>query len=123
MSGLKMNASKSPLMLLGNHRLPPDSYRGIQISETVKILGIVFKQYITEEESYKLNFAPQLKKIDNICSTWTNRNLSIKGKITVINSLMASMLQYPCSCSTTPTRVITQFKENINELSMECKAK
>lgn len=110
LSGLNMNKRKSHLLLLGNHRHPPTSLCDIQISETVKILGVVFKNCITDEEHFRLNFAPQLAKIDNICNSWSNRSLSIKGKITVINSLLTSILQYPCAYSPTPTRVLVDFK-------------
>lgn len=115
LSGLKMNKRKSHLLLLGNHRHPPDSLCGIMITDKVKILGVIFKKDMTEEEHFIDNFAPQLAKIENICNSWSNRNLSIKGKVTVLNSLVTSILQYPCACSPTPTRVIFDFKKLITD--------
>lgn len=114
-SGLRLNYQKSYLLLLGNHLHPPTHFRGIQIVEEVKILGLVFKDGMTDEQQYLLNFAPKLKQIQNICSTWLNRNLSMKGKVVLITSLMASILQYPCSCTYTPVRVILEFKRIITD--------
>lgn len=110
LSGLRMNKNKSHLLLLRNHKDPPQSYHDIRITDTVKILGMVFKNNMSEEEHFKHNFAPLLAKIDNICDSWGNRNLSVKGKTTVLNSLVTSILQYPCACSPTPTRLLLDFK-------------
>lgn len=111
LSGLRINKSKSHLLLLGNHLHPPEAYQEIQVVDQVKILGLVFKTNITEDENYKLNFEGPLTKISRICNAWSNMSLSIKGKITVLNSLVISLLQYPCSATTTPIRVLTEFKK------------
>lgn len=63
LSGLKINRHKSYLLLLGNHLHPPTSYRGIQVVDKVKILGITYKTHMSEEEQYELNFASQINKI------------------------------------------------------------
>lgn len=55
-SGLRINYKKSHLLLLGHHLHPPVQYRGIQVKDTVKILGIIFKDRMREEEQYLLNF-------------------------------------------------------------------
>lgn len=39
-----------------------------------------FKDVMTEELQYLLNFEPKLKQIQNICSMWLNRSLSSKKK-------------------------------------------
>lgn len=39
---------------------------------------------------------------------------SLKGKVTVINSLLASLLQYPTSAIYTPQRVVTEYKKIIS---------
>lgn len=113
LSGLKMNSQKSHLLLLGNYKDPPTSIHGIQVSETVKILGMTYKTKITEEEQYALNFASRIAKIKHICSNWMNRNMSLRGKVTLVNALMASVMQYPCACTFTPTRVNVEFKKII----------
>lgn len=114
-SGLCINYQKSHLLLLGNHLHPPAQFQGIEVVDTVKILGIHFKDTITDDQQYKLNFEPKLKQIQSICSTWLNRNLSMKGKVVLITSLMASILQYPCTSTSTPVRVILEFKRIVTD--------
>lgn len=39
--------------------------------------------------------------------------MSLKGKIPLVNSLMLSVLQYACSCTFIPTRVLIEVKKII----------
>lgn len=87
----------------------------IKVVDKVKILGIWFKPNATEEVNFHLNFEPNLIKIRSVCNSWSNRNLSIKGKITLVSSLMISLLQFPCTSISTPTRVFAEFKKIILE--------
>ena len=48
-------------------------------------------------------------KYKTIFNMWKQRHLSLKGKITVINSLAASLLIYPCTTLNTPKTVIKQI--------------
>lgn len=115
LSGLKMNLKKSHLLLLGNYKDPPTAIRGITVAESVKILGIVYKSHMSREEQYSLNFAARMQKIRNTCGNWINRNMSLKGKITLIGALLISILQYPCSCTFVPERVLIEFKKIATE--------
>lgn len=114
-SGLYINLHKSHLLLLGHHLDPPEEFQSIRVKEQVMILGIIFRNEMTDDQQYQLNFAPKINRIKEICSTWLNRNLSLKGKVVLIQSLMSSLLQYPCSCITTPIRVITEYKRIVTE--------
>lgn len=116
-SGLRINHHKSHLLLLGNHLHPPTSFHGIQVVDTVKILGIHFRANMTQEDNYRLNFLPNLKKIRNICTSWSNRSISIKGKVTLITSLMISLLQYQCTAVSTPPKVYSEFKNIVTDFT------
>lgn len=114
-SGLKINLRKSYILLLGNYLHPPTELHGIMIANQVSILGIIFSNSMTDAKQYQLNFQHKLQKISDICNTWLNRNLSIKGKVVLVNSLLISILQYPCSCIFTPQRVFTEFKKTVTD--------
>lgn len=110
-SGLRINLHKSHLLLLGNHLDPPTFVDDIRVVQKVKILGIWFKNNMSEAENFNLNFEPNINRIKTICGAWSNRNLSVKGKITLISSLMISLLQFPCTSIPTPSRVFTDFRK------------
>lgn len=109
-SGLRINNSKSYILLLGNHLHLPEQVANIKVAMEVTILGITFANTLTDDRQYHLNFKHKLQKIRTICGAWWNRNLSLKGKIVSINSLMISILQYPCTCTLTPVRALAEFK-------------
>lgn len=68
-SVLKIKRHKSHLFLLGYHLHPPNSLWGIQVKQTVKILGMTYKTHMQEDEQYTLNYEQRFKKINNICNT------------------------------------------------------
>ena len=41
---------------------------------------------------YQLNYVEQLTKIDNVLEAWTHRNLTLLGKIVIVNNLVSTQL-------------------------------
>lgn len=91
-SGLRLNMQKSKVMSLSKASPPPSEVAGLQVTQRLHILGIWFSKTRNTEEHYLWNFQPNLQKMNNICTSWANRSLSLKGKITVFNSLVISLL-------------------------------
>lgn len=110
-SGLQVNKNKSKIIAPSLLKEGVDHILDIPIVQRAKILGIWLDCEDSEEVSYQWNFRSQLSRIQGICDAWTNRNISIKGKITVVNSLLISILQYPCSIIHVPTRVFKEYKQ------------
>lgn len=110
-SGLYINLDKSAILPVG--RIPPDPppNSGIEVAEKVKILGIWHANNRTEQDHYDWNFRPILERMRTCCSTWNNRRLSLKGKVTVFNSLVFSLLQYVNANTYTPNQVLTEVKQ------------
>ena len=112
-SGLAVNKHKTKLLQLGgnnsqiNHNMPFD------VVEDLMLLGVKIGRKCDAETRYRWNFEERLNKCKQICSSWANRNLSIKGKVVVINSLLVPLLLYPASISFTPNRVYAEFKNII----------
>ena len=103
-SGLKMNLNKTNAKYIGC--LKDNDYfpHGLSwIKNKIDTLGI--KCACNEEDSFKLNFKPRLLTLENTLRMWRQRKLSLKGKITVINSLALSPLIYVASVINTPEHV------------------
>lgn len=92
---------------------------GLRVVERIKILGLWFSATRTPTEHYEWNYKGTLDRMRSICGSWCNRNLSLKGKITVINSLVVSMLQYVATNSALPARVLYELKKNGSTLLVE----
>ena len=94
-SGLKLNYDKTQIMRLGSLK---DSdaklftQKAVSWSRRVKILGV----HLSPDRAFiiKENYELLLKKINRILSNRQTRDLTIVGKITVINTLIASQLVY-----------------------------
>ena len=61
----------------------------------------------------ELNYAPKLKTMSNLLRIWSRQNLSLKGKITVINSLILSLFVYPISILDTPEEALNEINNAI----------
>lgn len=80
---------------------PPAHVANISVVDDVTILGITVANAVTYDRQYQMNFRHRLQMI-KLYARWWNRNLSLKGKVVLINSLLISILQYPCTCTYTP---------------------
>lgn len=94
----------------------------IPVVPKAKILGIWVATDHLEEASYLWNFKEILCRIRSVCDAWIcNLALSLKGKITVANALLISLLQYPCSIIHTPSRVIVEYKKIVSQFLWNCR--
>ena len=106
-SGLKINLDKTKAKALGPEPEPSNKPFGLDwVSDPIYTLGITLSG--NQEDHYILNFKKRLKNTKNLLSTWKCRSLSIKGKITVINTLVISPLLYLANVIYVPPQVITE---------------
>ena len=107
-SGLKINLDKTKAKALGPEPEPSNKPFGLDwVSDPIYTLGVTLSG--NQEDHYILN----LKNMKNLLSTWKCRNLSIKGKITVISTLAISPLLYLANVIYVPPQVITEVKDII----------
>ena len=74
-----------------------------------KSLGIYFSKDI--EKMISLNFEDRMTKFKNLLHMWSMRDLSLKGKITILNSLALPQLLYTSSGLFVPN----SFIENVDK--------
>lgn len=110
-SGLRLNYEKSSIVQIGRKSTPLTECYRIPVSQSTKILGIWFSKYRSEEQHYAWNYSPILDNMRKTCMTWSNRSLSLKGKITVFNTLTGSQIQYVCMNTVTPQKVLTEIRK------------
>ena len=88
-SGLEINISKTKIMWLGTLKGQQESCYDIEPVDEVKILGSKFS---AKKDCYKDNVEPLVDKIVKVTNSWGQRNLTIKGRITVAKSLLMSQV-------------------------------
>ena len=111
-TGLQINVDKTIARCLGDFLPSREKLFNLKWSqEPVHTLGVNLSG--REEDHYNLNFRPKLCKMKQLLNSWKCRKLSIKGKITVINSLAISKLIYLASIIFVPERVYEEVKKLI----------
>ena len=81
---------------------------------SIQLLGIT----VTGDENISIeqHFTPQVKAIENILKHWSRLKPSLKGKITVIISLVLSLIVYPASNLNTPNLILESLQRLFYEL-------
>ena len=112
-AGLKINFEKTNAKYIGSLRDSDYYPHGLSwIKGHVESLGIVHTQ--TDTDNYMYNFKPRIKTLENTLNVWRQRNLSLKGKVTIINSLALSPLIYVSSVVDTPEKAIKEIDSLIS---------
>ena len=115
-SGLKLNMEKTEAIPIGPNRLAsitlPYSIRKIKINNSsFKTLGVWFSH--DQNEACKLNFEDKLNKMKTILSIWKTRNLSWKGRILILKSLVTPQIHYLLSCCYCPSKYLTMIDKSL----------
>ncbi len=89
------------------------------IKTPLETLGI----FITNnpEENLKYNCKPKLSILRNTLNIWKHRTLSIKGKITIVNTLALSPLIYTSPLIETPPEILKETNDMIQNFTWEGK--
>ncbi len=114
-SGLKINYDKSVVYCIGvKHSKQINTRYPIKWSSSViETLGIKVPLF-DRSNIYAINYESKLKAMDNTIKTWSMRNLSLRGKATVIKSLIICKFQYLVSVLGIPdVKIIKQIEKSI----------
>ena len=113
-SGLKLNQTKSEMLWLGSMRNRKDTIQDLQLSaEPVYALGAHFTYDL--EVSEKKNFFDKLGSLKKTLNMWSQRDLSIAGRINIIKTLALSKLVFICSVMNIPK----EFSKEVDKITFD----
>ena len=109
-AGLKLNKDKTEAINLGRRDIDNKYENGIRyVKGPVKILGIwIGKDF---EEMIEKNFENKVKKLTHLINMWKSRNLSIKGKITLLRAQAMPLILYPCTILYVPEEKLKEIDQ------------
>ena len=113
-SGLKLNLDKTKALELGptNMSNPTIKLSGLKtVKEAVKVLGIWICKDLNK--CTNINFTEKIKKLETIINMWKTRNLTIRGKIIILQSLALSQVYYAASVLHVPDDIVTKINDLI----------
>ena len=96
-SGLKLNLQKTEIIPIGKAQnkniILPDHLKLIKVNNgPFKALGVWFSD--NQEKVTELNLEERIKNLSTVLNIWKSRNLSLKGKITIIKTLAIPQIQF-----------------------------
>ena len=113
-SGLCLNVSKSLLVYLGLEVKPNISKYEVQIeNDFFNILGIFLGQDRTK--CNKRNFNHKIQKIKQKLNMWSQRGLSLTGKVLISRSMGISNLIYSLSCVISSKGDLNKAQQIVND--------
>ena len=106
-AGLRLNQTKSEIMWLGSKRDSTEAPLGLKMVKGAKALGIYFSY--DKKEVEERNFTHKLKELKTLLGIWSQRDLSILGRITIFKSLAFSKVIYQCSNLAVPDNIVKEL--------------
>ena len=109
-AGLKLNKSKTEAIILGkSNSIIEEKNLGIKwCKKPFKTLGIWFS--LDSEEMVNLNLSTKLSKMQSLLNMWSSRCLSLKGKITLLKSLIMPHILHIASVIPLDHKILTQIE-------------
>lgn len=113
-SGLALNLSKTVGLNIGEIQLRSSLASNLQWRDSLSILGIHFSKDTTAEFDLEYNFSPNLKKMESICTDWSKRSISLKGKIVIINTLVLPVIYFQCNMLAVTARIFAEVNRIVS---------
>ena len=117
-SGLQLNLEKTEIIPIGTNinkqHMMPLSLSKINIRNgCFKTLGVWFSRNI--KEMISLNFEERLEEMRKLLFIWNTRNLSLKGRITVIKSLVLPKITFLFSLIYVPKDILDRIQKLLTD--------
>ena len=113
-SGMKVNYDKTTIYRIGSLRdSKAELYTEHKVNwenDTINVLGVD----VAHSQVLERNYTQLIQKVSNITKCWSRRNLSLCGKITIVNSLIGSLFVYKMTVlPTMPETIINKLNKII----------
>ena len=118
LSGLKINPEKCAILRLGPFKSSNAKYYTLRqlywSPGPIRILGINI--HTDPSVLYQCNYEDTIRKAEDVLRTWASTNLTVIGKITVINSLVNTLFIHKfLSLPTPPARFFKRYKSMVQK--------
>ena len=116
-SGLKLNRLKTECLWIGNTKHSKENIDDIKFSKQVKALGIIFGH---DDETCSLkNWEKPLDACRTIIKSWSKRNITFYGRVTIIKTMLLSKFIYLFQSLKVPDKIIDEINKMFFSFFME----
>ena len=113
-SGLKINATKSEVIWLGKYRN--------NCSKLYDLKWPLRTRFLLQELRFRnacrcevKNFHEKATKMQKMFNLWSQRDLSLYGKITIAKTLGLSKMIFSSACLPTPSHIVSSIDKMVTE--------
>lgn len=118
-AGLKVNINKTQGLQVNFNAELGEIGSQLKWKDSISILGLEFDK-APEDELRNLNyFDKYLAKMQEICSTWSKRSISLKGKVVILNTLIYPIIYYAATNSLCPQNIFPRVR-NMSQQFLWC---
>ena len=111
-SGLKINSTKSEAIWLGKNRNNRSKLYDLKWpQDPIFALGTAFSYDVYKCEVK--NFHEKATKMQKMFNLWSQRDLSLFGKITIAKTLGLSKMIFSCACLPTPSHIVSSMDKMV----------
>lgn len=112
-TGARVNEAKTEIMLVGKwtpkkRKEIPERYRML-VKDSVRILGVIFGKNAQAQNEDNI-----MVKIDNELEKWRDRNLSMRGKIAILRTLVTSKIWHVAKVTALRQKFISQLTSKMS---------
>ena len=106
-TGLRINYDKTEILCIGSlHNTDAMYYSGLPLvwsDGPIRVLGI---QVTTAQNMASINYNEILEQVEMICKCWSQRSLTLLGRILIINTLIVPLFTYRMQVLESPNPAI-----------------
>ncbi|XP_061621185.1 uncharacterized protein LOC133473527 [Phyllopteryx taeniolatus] len=107
-SGAKINTNKTTMAVFGASQATPSTWGFHEAGNSYKVLGVLLGKLA--EVCNRKTWENILNKIESQLNVWRLRNLTLKGKVLVINALCISKLVHALTVTDLPGDILSKLK-------------
>ena len=118
-SGLKTNIEKTKAYNIGQNKngIHEDDFNLAWDDGDIRLLGLTVTENI--DIHLKENVNPKIITMQNLFKVWKQRKLTLKGRITVINSLIIPLFIYPATILSLPESTLQSIEKQLYDFLWE----
>ena len=115
-TGLTINYDKTTIYRFGSLKDADAKFyssRPVQwSSEGINVLGV--DVCVTDEAALLKNYLPIINKVDSIIKAWERRNITLEGKVNIVNALIGSLFVYKMMVlPTIPRNIVVKIEKKL----------
>lgn len=121
-SGMELNVDKTKGLMIGDFSFSGEIANSFEWASEIPILGVSISTQQFPDKEYDLNFKSIIQKMQKVCDAWSGKNITLKGKCVILNTLVLPKIYYAATILAVPPKVYVLVDKLISNFLWKGKA-